>query len=286
MSIPQVLLGNSTTYPGLAYHSNYRPENCRWLFGQEVNIITFHHPKTISYSCPQKDYCRQHGSCNTICGDTWYAVIVPKACSLKSLVQRDINDGILFKVKGVSYRTCGWTCEGIVKKLQVAIADKIGEILQVDSGELFQIDKSAIPAECNIIDIPAPTEPEGPPTVSDSIQATPTLISSLEENPEIERDKKQTEPVGARIGGIPEGNKDKLGKQAAWRWATGPSGRLYWEEYELDISDTKDISDSDRLTTTPRPESRGLDQQMVRDEVKLAMRNLLKCLIEHIEGIS
>lgn len=285
MSIPQVLLGNSTTYPGLAYPSNYRPENCQWLFNQEVNIITFHHPPSIGYSCPYKEYFSGYGHCNTTCDDTWYAVIVPKVCSLKSSVQRGINDAILFKVKGVSYQTCEWTCESIVKKLQTAIADKIGEILQADSGGLFRIDKSAIPAGCNIVDTPAPTEPEGPPSVSSSTKVTSTLIPSLEENPEIEGDKKQTEPVGARIGGAPEENKDKLEKQAAWRWATGPSGRLYWEEYELDISDTKDVSNSD-LTTTPRPESGGLDQQMVRDEVKLAMRSLLKCLTEHIEGTS
>lgn len=111
------------------------PENCRWLFNQEVQIITFFSTGTIAGSnlCAQAVY-RSHT-----------ALVLPKSCSLKSLVESDINEKILIKGEDCAHGSHWSTREAAISNLLDVIEQRIGEILKVDSDKQVQIDKLALP---------------------------------------------------------------------------------------------------------------------------------------------
>lgn len=111
------------------------PENCRWLFNQEVQIITFFSTGTTPGSnlCPQAVY-RSHT-----------ALVLPKSCSLKSLVESDINEKILIKGEDCVHGNYWSTREAAISNLLDVIEQRIGEILKVDSDKQVQIDKLALP---------------------------------------------------------------------------------------------------------------------------------------------
>lgn len=93
----------------------------------------------------------------------WHAIVVPKACSLQSLSQHDINGNILIKSSS-TWLSGDWN---VYTSLLAAIARRISEILQFDSDGLIQFNSSAIPAEYNAVAVPAR------PVESSSPQVTP-----------------------------------------------------------------------------------------------------------------
>lgn len=93
--------------------------------------------------------------------------VLPKTSSLKSLAQGNTNQKFLWEVERVQSRES--TTEVLLYELEV----KVAELLQIDSEGFLRIDKSKIPAECNITD-DIPTESAKSSAATSSIQTTQT----------------------------------------------------------------------------------------------------------------
>lgn len=103
-------------------------ENCRWLFNQEVRIITFYSHGTGSIW--PSSISRNH----TTIPDkpvSYIAIVLPALCSSETLAQPDINEQILIKSEypGKMYRTS----EEAIDNLLEVVEKRIGDILNVDA---------------------------------------------------------------------------------------------------------------------------------------------------------
>lgn len=114
-------------------------EHCRWLFDQEVQIITF------SQSQPTDRFgFIDHG----IKRQKYTAIVLPKACTLKNLVGSSLNDNILMKAQ-IDWLPLGPSArEVLTKELLTEVEKKIGEVLFTNKGYGggFLIDSSALSA--------------------------------------------------------------------------------------------------------------------------------------------
>ncbi|KAL0632830.1 hypothetical protein Q9L58_008258 [Maublancomyces gigas] len=108
-------------------------ENCRWLFGQEVQIVLFRQP--------EQPY-------NT------YAIVLPKSCTARTLANLDFNEHVLISAKNGSGAAVA------LDHLRWDVEKRISEILQVGSDGLFQVNKLAIPAKSSKDDDGTTAKPE------------------------------------------------------------------------------------------------------------------------------
>lgn len=112
-------------------------EHCRWLFNQEVQIITFSQSQPID-----------HFAFMGIKRQKYTAIVLPKACTLKDLLGSGLNDKILMKAQ-IDWLSLGPSArEVLTKKLLTEVEKKIGEVVIInesyDGG--FWVQGSALPA--------------------------------------------------------------------------------------------------------------------------------------------
>lgn len=220
-----------------------------------------------------------------------------------------------------------------MSELYNSICSKIGEILKTDSDGLLQINKPAIPAECNITDddedalslielaqssaVPIAaldttpySNPLDPAPIAGGGGGTDDPSHQSHEEPQLNRERSyetiQNDSSGELPPRPPINPADAIAQRNAEfnefmqafylseeKRKTAIEGNT--SEYAAPNSEvaftpgTSVVSDTDtNTTTTPKPEP--FDpakpyQQMMRDEIRLAMGDLLKCLAGHIEGI-
>lgn len=105
-------------------HSDKFPtlENCRWLFGQEVQIVTF----------ALRSYLKQAPNSTTRGPNElhYYAAVLPKSCLLTSLASRDLEEKILLKESHLL------SSDGATSKLLETVEEKIGMMLETDGGRI------------------------------------------------------------------------------------------------------------------------------------------------------
>lgn len=100
-----------------------KPENCRWLSGQEMQIVTF----------AIRNYLKQTPNSPTRSGPYelhYYAAVLPKTCVLTPSTSRNLDDKFLFKEFHLL------SSDGATSKLLEAVEKKIGMMLETDNGRI------------------------------------------------------------------------------------------------------------------------------------------------------
>ncbi|KAH0602290.1 uncharacterized protein H6S33_008352 [Morchella sextelata] len=185
-------------------------ENCRWLFGQEVQLITFYHTfnNGVSNACT--------------------ALILPKTCSLRDS-HADFNSKILWKRECKAKGKKWVTREDAINDLLWEVESKIGEILQTDRKGEFQVNEGAIPSVC-FQEVVEPVKEKQPEIVAE----LPKTVEAPEMGEKRGNDLMEMyELDGRSIRGGNTGHKPAGAGQKIWRIVGyTPSGEPCIEEHE------------------------------------------------------
>lgn len=124
----KLALGNHPRLPPILGALTSPTDHCRWLFNQDVRIITFSKPSSSPVY------------------RTFSAIVVPKSCTLLSLARCGNNDLILLKVdKRDTPLGLAPTRNLIIHLLLDWVMGMIGETMEVDEYGSYHVAKSSLP---------------------------------------------------------------------------------------------------------------------------------------------
>lgn len=124
----KLALGNNPRLPPILGALTSPSDHCRWLFNQDVRIITFSKTSTTDIY------------------KTFSAIVVPKSCTLLSLAECGNNDLILLKVdKRDSQFGQAPTRDFVIHLLLGVVLGMIGKTMEVGGLRSYCVAKSSLP---------------------------------------------------------------------------------------------------------------------------------------------
>lgn len=116
----------------------FHSDHCRWLFNQDVRIITF--ARGSSSNALYHD----------IMGERFHAIVLPASCNLSSLAERGAKERILLQVAQTYMQASQRPSrDTVMRALLDVVQQRIGEILLFDADGSFNVQKSSLPKGYN-----------------------------------------------------------------------------------------------------------------------------------------